>query len=139
MYLVAALLLKVSILVLYRRIFRPSEAANLLIWTGTVVVVVFYIIVIILFSYACVPHADDYGTGGWLSPIYIQRCYSLDGRATIASGAIGTVTDLYILVIPAIFLMRLRTSNKIKAGLLAIFAVGTAYLPPLAEFGSQHC
>ncbi|KAI0503201.1 hypothetical protein F5B22DRAFT_652278 [Xylaria bambusicola] len=128
MYLVAALFIKASILVLYRRIFRPSDMANLLIWICVVVNVAFYLISITIFAVACVPHGNDYKTGGWLSAIYSQRCNSISGRVTIASGAVGTFIDLYILIIPAIFLSGLQTSIKRKAGLLAISAVGTAAL-----------
>lgn len=126
MYLIAALFIKASILVLYRRIFRPSDIANLLIWICVAINVVFYLVSITIIAVGCVPHGDDYKTGGWLSPIYSRRCTSVSGCVTIASGAIGTFIDLYILIIPVIFLSGLQTRTKRKAGLLAIFAVGTA-------------
>ncbi|KAI1284151.1 hypothetical protein F5Y07DRAFT_407642 [Xylaria sp. FL0933] len=128
MYFVAALFIKTSILTLYSRIFRPSDLINLLIWICMVLVVLFYVISIIVFTASCVPRWEDYKTGGWLSPIYAERCYNTDGRVTIAAGAVGTFIDVYILVLPAVFLSRLNTTTRRKAGLLAIFAVGTAAL-----------
>ncbi|KAJ2996329.1 hypothetical protein NUW58_g1001 [Xylaria curta] len=128
MYFVAALFIKASILVLYQRIFRPSDIANILIWICITIVLLFYTISIVVFTIACVPHPEDYSTGGWLSPVTTQRCYNTDGHITIAAGAVGTFVDIYILVIPVLFLSRLRTPTKRKVGLLAVFTVGTAAL-----------
>ncbi|KAI0204032.1 hypothetical protein F4808DRAFT_366643 [Astrocystis sublimbata] len=127
-YLAAALLIKTSILVLYQRLFNPSRLANILIWAGIVLVVLFYTVSIVIFVAFCVPRAEDYAAGGWLSPLVAARCFTVDAPISIAQGAVGTFTDAYILVIPLICLSRLHTTTKRKAGLLAIFAVGTAAL-----------
>ncbi|KAI8950520.1 hypothetical protein F4801DRAFT_590342 [Xylaria longipes] len=142
LYFLAAFFIKASFLALYRRIFRPSNLANLLIWICIILTVVSYSVIIILVCVFCVPRAHDYSTGGWLSPVFIQRCDSMSGGITIALGALGTFLDLYILLIPIIFLSRLRTHTKRKAGLVAIFAVGTAYVlyrlsSPSAQLVSQ--
>lgn len=119
---------KTGILALYRRIFSPLRCANVLILSGMVFIVLFYISMLIVVAVGCTPKPADFAKGGWLSPIYHQRCYHYNHGTTAASGVVGAVIDIYILILPLFLVWELRTSTKRKTGLAAIFIVGSSYV-----------
>lgn len=123
---VAAMFAKTSILALYRRIFSPSHRSNVLILSGMAFIVIFYISMLIVMAVGCTPHAADYVTGGWLSPQQIARCQRYSPATTAASGVVGAAIDVYILLLPLFFVKELQISTKRKAGLAAIFIVGSS-------------
>ncbi|KAK8080336.1 integral membrane protein (Pth11) [Apiospora hydei] len=126
MYFVAAMCIKGSLLALYRRLFKPSRAANILIWGGLAFNIVFYLVVTVVLLAFCIPRAEDYPLGGWLSLQYSNRCYQVDGHITGVSGIVGSVIDFYIMGVPLIVSWGLRTSRKRKIGLSAIFVLASA-------------
>lgn len=119
---------KTGILALYRRIFSPLRCANVLILSGMVFTALFYITILIVVAVGCTPQPGDYAMGGWLSPVYHQRCYHYNHGTTAASGVVGAVIDIYILILPLFLVWELRTSTKRKTGLAAIFIVGSSYV-----------
>lgn len=86
----------------------------------------------IVYLATCIPRAEDYATGGWLSPVYEPRAYQYDGTIAAISGVVGTVIDFYILGLPLICLSGLHMSLKRKAGIASIFLAGTRYV-------ASHC
>lgn len=136
MYYISACFVKLSLLVLYHRVFDPSRTARILIWVGAVLTFIFYIIATGVFLGFCIPHNEDYALGGWLSLQYADRCAMVDGDIASAAGVVGAVLDLYILAIPLACLWGLRTSFHRKVGLSIVFMAGSAYvsiLPLLAR------
>lgn len=125
---VAAMFAKTAILALYQRIFSPSRRSHMLILSGMAFIVVFYISVLIIMAAGCTPKTGDYAMGGWLSMQYNNRCTKYSSPTTAASGVVGAVIDIYILLLPLFFVWELQTSTKRKAGLAAIFTVGASYV-----------
>ncbi|KAF7881614.1 uncharacterized protein EAF02_006302 [Botrytis sinoallii] len=111
---------KVSILMYYLSIFRPSKAFR---WTvyGTLVFTICYLIASTLVQvFWCNPVAAAFGikTPG-------KKAVCLDGYVTdLAIGALNLLTDIIILVLPMPMLYRLQLSRGRKLGLAAIFAIG---------------
>lgn len=100
----------------------------MLILSGMVFIALFYITILIIVAVGCTPQPGDHAMGGWLSPIYHQRCYQFNHGTTAASGVVGAVKDIYILILPLFLVWELRTSTKRKTGLAAIFIVGSSYV-----------
>ncbi|CAG9941675.1 unnamed protein product [Clonostachys rosea f. rosea IK726] len=125
-YMVTAMLIKIALLIQYRRIFHPSPVANLLLWFGIVSTALIYIICMCILLAYCVPRPEDYPLGGWVSLSYSNRCRMPSAYVVLLSGILGTVIDIYVLTIPLAFLWGLKTTVKRKAGLSAIFLAGSA-------------
>lgn len=130
LYLVASTFAKTSILAIYERIFSPSRRFHILILSGIIFNIVLYISLIIVTAWACTPKSEDYATGGWLSPKVADRCTRYTSKTMAASGVVGAVVDVYILLLPLFFVLNLHTSTRHKAGLAAIFILGSAYVSP---------
>lgn len=120
--------IKLAVLALYRRIFGPVRLANSLILSGMAFTAVFYLATIILFCAGCIPRAEDYPTGGWLSLNYDVRCAKLSAPVAAACGIVGAVLDCYILVIPLFFVWGLHMSTRHRIGVASIFFTGAMYV-----------
>ena len=124
---VAAMFAKTAILALYWRIFSPSRRSRILILSGMAFTFIFYISVLIILAVRCTPTPGDYAHGGWISPQSIKRCNRYSAAATETSAVAGAVIDIFILLLPLFFVLQLQTSTKRKAGLAAIFMIGSSY------------
>jgi len=129
-YMIAAMFIKASILFLYRRLFKVSMTASIMIWIGLSVDVIFYLTTFIAFMVGCIPRREDDQYGGWLSLTFAQRCNNVSTPTAAATGIVGSVLDVYILIIPLIMVSGLRASWKKKAGIFAIFIAGSSYVAP---------
>lgn len=127
---VAAMFAKTAILAFYRRVFGPSRRSRALIFSGMAFTVVLYISILIVVAVGCVPKPADWATGlmgsGWLSPQYLERMDKYSGPTTAASGVGGAVIDIYILLLPLFFVSELQISRSRKAGLAAVFILGSS-------------
>ena len=83
----------------------------------------FYVVSIIITCVICVPSPsvpDD--DAAWLSKV--QSCGPNEASLALAQGIFGTVSDVYLLVIPIQMLLRLHLALKRKLGICAVFATG---------------
>ncbi|KAK4223680.1 hypothetical protein QBC38DRAFT_425038 [Podospora fimiseda] len=124
-YFIAALSIKNSILLSYRRLFQISTTANIMIWLGIGLTTIFYTVFLIIYPIYCFPRASDKPKGGWWSLEFRDRCYKINAPIAISSGVFSSVIDIYILVIPLIPVTRLRHSLRKKIGICAIFVAGS--------------
>lgn len=120
LYAITAVSVKVSLLLLYLRIFRPSHRANIMIWLGIAWVTLFYLACIIAYLLLFVPRPG--GNSDWGVMTHRTTLRILDLAA--ASGVIGCVQDLYILAIPIQLVAGLRLQKKKKIGVIALFLTG---------------
>lgn len=114
----AALFVKVTLLVLYLRIFHPSRCAQILIWVGIVFVVLFYVACSIGQFKLYLPQTRD--------PKNIGSHEVIGALLDIfaVQGIIGIVTDLYVLFIPLYLIIGLTLPFIRKIGVCAIFLTG---------------
>lgn len=108
---------KLSLFLLYRKLFSVKRYMRILINVGIVFAFATYMTVIPLGTYYCTPRKGQ----TWISPEI--KC----GKAlpyTIASGATNIIVDLYLLCLPIPIVWRLNLSRKRKAGVLSVFMVG---------------
>lgn len=121
LYPVCAILVKCTLLILYLRIFRPSQRAQIMIWGGVAVIVVFYVCCIIVNTVLCVPHSGD---GGWLSEKSEARCSQPELNLSVTQGVFSAVSDFYVLCIPLQMVWGLRLPKMRKVGVSSIFLTG---------------
>ena len=112
--------IKLSILLLYLRIFSPRRCARNFIYTGMLVVFLCNLSVTILFPALCAPRKGE----NWLSSYMSDRCKNHTIDSLIASAVLNFATDIYILVIPLPIVWKLHLSTKKRIGLIFIFATG---------------
>jgi hypothetical protein len=119
-YAVTATFIKVTLLLLYLRIFRPSTTANVMIWLGIVSVTLFYLASAVVYIIVFVPRPG--GNKAWGAMSHRTSMIILDMAA--AQGVVGCVQDLYILIIPVYLVSGLRLARRRKLGVIALFLTG---------------
>ncbi|KAK8026394.1 hypothetical protein PG991_003450 [Apiospora marii] len=115
-------LIKVSFLLLYRRLFRPVTHIKAMVWTGISLVVTFCVAYIIIVIVACAPWPSEHD--GWLDGRMAQRCNDIAVPLLTAAAYFSVLTDFYILAIPLHQVPQLRLSRKRKVGISFIFLTG---------------
>ncbi|KFA70215.1 hypothetical protein S40285_04426 [Stachybotrys chlorohalonatus IBT 40285] len=120
LFFLGALFVKLTLLLLYRRLFKIHRLASIMIWGGVAVSSVFYLVSVILILDHCVPE----GGQTWLSMAYTGSCTPVQNGLSEASGIFGLVSDLYILAIPVWLISRLNSPTKRKVGVMAVFLTG---------------
>lgn len=126
LYSPAIFLAKLSILLMYRRLFDTAGTGkthfliHILIWANFA----FYFPYLGATVFQCVPRARIW------DPTIKGGCVNLLA-AFIAASAINVVSDFSILLLPLYRISKLKIPPRRKLGVLAIFAVGLLYAPLL--------
>lgn len=123
LYAASALFVKLSLFLLYLRLFKPNRITRWLIYGGIVVCGLFYSASIISNCVLCMPHPgqpNDLPT--W--ELRAGDCNIPSIRLALVQGVFGTLSDIYLLVVPirSVFQLHLPTSRKL--GVSAIFMTG---------------
>ena len=124
LYSPAIFLAKLSILLMYRRLFDTARTGKthylilILIWANFA----FYFPYLGATVFQCVPRDRIW------DPTVKGGCINLLA-AFIAASAINVVSDWSILLLPLYLISKLKIATKRKIGVLAIFAVGLLYEP----------
>ena len=118
-YAPAILATKITVLLLYRRVFRPQRWSPFDVATRCflVVLVLFYTSTMFVKIWECLPRAKIWDKG--LEGSCVNVATILD-----VSGFFNTVSDLLILLIPIRAVHALQMKRRRKAGVVAIFTVG---------------
>ncbi|KAF2677288.1 hypothetical protein K458DRAFT_492010 [Lentithecium fluviatile CBS 122367] len=118
MYCPSAYLVKLSIFLLYKRIFvAPGGRAKKFIMGGLYGSSVLYFVLFIL-SFAFCTKSTSVVDGG--------ECHTKGAYVTWALAAINLVTDIYLLAIPPFVISRLNITTQRKFAVSAIFLFGIA-------------
>jgi hypothetical protein len=121
LYNCSAMFVKLSLLLLYNRLFRPAKSIRIPIWLGIVVITMFYMICNILTLVFCLPRS---GEGGWGAIKYTERCGTQYLKLTTGQGVFSVASDFYVLFIPVGTIMRLQLSLKKRIGVTSVFLSG---------------
>lgn len=108
---------KLSILLLYLRIFSISTPLRISIHIGILVMALFYTAI------AGVATTTVVRCVGLQSP---QFCKTSVGPVQLLNSVFNVVTDFWILVLPMPYIMKLQLPNSRKIGLVAVFGAGLA-------------
>ena len=116
--------IKLSILLQYLQIFVPLKSRNALYWTLHALIwtnLVFYLITFCLVLFSCKPIAK-----AW-NPL-ITNGHCIDTLWAIisltAAGAINSLSDIVILVLPQVSIWRLQMALRRKIQISAVFFIG---------------
>ncbi|KAK2606344.1 hypothetical protein QQS21_003275 [Conoideocrella luteorostrata] len=110
-------LAKLSILLLYLRIFRMNKTLRMAIWGGVALICVAYLPNIAVSSYFCAARVGE----AW-GPVVGLRCADRGSlKWLIASAALSVLLDFYILVLPIPQIMSLKMSVRRRLGVCLIF------------------
>lgn len=108
---------KLSILLLYIRLFFPKGVTrNSLWWVIQVVIwlnLLYTVSLILAIALQCVPYHKPYGSS----------CVN-QSMVLISASTINIISDLLVLLIPMVSLWRLQMSRKRKWAVWALFAFG---------------
>lgn len=108
---------KVSILLLYLRIFSVSKPLRMSIHIGLVIMALFYtamVVVGIVGTVKCV------GIGASTN----QFCKDDGGSLQLVQSAFNVVTDFWILILPMPLVLKLQLPRARKVGLVVVFGAG---------------
>jgi len=117
---------KLSILLLYRRIFSPRRWSpfNIALRLFEVVLILFYLALTIVKIWECSPRARI-----WDKSIK-GRCIDIPSLLN-TSGLFNTISDVLILLVPIKSVWNLNMKPTKKLGVIAVFSVGSMYVPEL--------
>ena len=123
LYAVSAFFVKFSLFLLYLRLFKPNQTSRWLICGGIVVCGLFYSASIISNCALCIPRpGQGNDTAAWRSKF--GKCYILTDQLAIVQSVFGTISDIYLLVIPIRSVFQLQLPTNRKFGISAIFMIG---------------
>ena len=121
MYGICIFFVKLSILLQYLQMFVPRKTRNALYWTSHTLILtnfVFYLIYSFIALFGCKPIAK-----AW-DPL-ITNGHCINTLATdVAGGAINSLSDLVILVLPQVSIWRLQMALRRKIQISALFLIG---------------
>ena len=110
---------KLSLFLLYLRLFNPNQWTRVLIYFGILTTFVFYTATTVAFGALCIPRSGE----NWIESNFSPRC----GKSivmTYVQGTFNVVSDFYILVLPIPVVWQLQMPLRKKVGVCAIFMTG---------------
>jgi hypothetical protein len=133
MSMLAAMLLKLSLLLLYQRIFNIDRHTRYAICAATALVTLYYGTAAVLLLSLCMPRRVRDGSGGRNGrESYLaaqQRCGQHQMRLIAASSAFRAASDvLLLLLLPLPLVWQLHLPLRRKVGLTALFITGLGYV-----------
>lgn len=116
----AIMFIKISLLLLYLRIFELFTWARTAIWSGLVATLVFYVTCDAVIVGVCVSSASQIP----MELALTGDCVQAEVKTAFAAAWFGTIIDFYILAIPIRFISSLMLNKQRRIGVLAIFMTG---------------
>jgi hypothetical protein len=122
-YAVAAFFVKLSLFLLYLRLFKADKVTRWLIYGGILASGVIYSVCVIIYTAVVVPSPGQPDSGKiWASRV-IKNQVLLRILSAIL-GAFGALSDIYLLVIPIRAIFHLQLPIRRKFGVSSIFLIG---------------
>lgn len=122
-YNLTAFLTKLSLLLLYLRIFKPNKTTRYAVYLGVVVNFLFYLSTFIVMASFCIPRPHQ----SFLETIFGQRCQRANDLS-YPQGIFGVVSDFYIFFLPMPAVFQLNLPMRKKIGVALIFMTGFLYV-----------
>ena len=110
---------KLSLFLLYYRLFASDYWTKIAIYLGIITVCLFYIACCITLLILCLPKPGE----SWISPRFQVRCAPAFKLGN-AHGWFGLLSDLYIFFLPLPVLWGLHMALRKKLGVVAVFLTG---------------
>jgi len=118
----SSMLLRISLLALYLRLFKPIKVVTTVIYLCSGITIIFYLVTMIAELVVGIPRQDE----GW---IVAQRRYGPWGlKISVARGIFGVLSDFVILFIPLTQIVKLYLPLRKKIVLICVFLTGLLYV-----------
>lgn len=115
---------KMSILLLYLRIFSPDRWTRLFIYLGIGVIFIYYTVTASVLVGLCIPRKGE----NWPRALLSSRCRD-SMVITYVQGVFNIVSDFYVLVLPLPVVWKLQLPLRKKIAVSAIFMAGLLLVP----------
>ena len=119
---------KLSILLLYFRLFSAKRTFRILIHIGIITTLLNHVVGTILAITLCLPS----------DPLEYSRCSHKLNILDVVISVINIVSDFYILFLPLLVISKLQMRRNKKIGVGAVFCTGFLYQTLLQSVQSGH-
>lgn len=127
MYSAAAFFVKLSLLFLYFRLFKPDKVTRWLVYGGILGNGLFYFVIIVIHATVVSPSPAQSNTDiNWLT--HFEKSQPVLHNLTVVQGVFGILSDIYLFVIPIRSIFQLRLSLRRKFGVSSIFLIGILWV-----------
>ena len=127
---VSSVLIRLSILALYRRIFSSMRRFCTILYVSGLIVVILQTVLVLLYTLSCKPISYF-----WNKEIENGHC--MDQTKILAgSGGVDTATGILVLFLPIPVIARLQTGLNRKIALIGLFSIGKYFriISPFLHF-----
>ena len=124
MYVVVGFSAKLSLLLLYYRLFALHQWMRYLIYLGVGLSFALCVASLGVFGYLCLPHRGE----GWLQAALSARCHQQFFLIAYVRGPLNLLSDLYLLLLPLPAVWELHVPLQKKLGISGIFLTGSLYV-----------
>jgi hypothetical protein len=121
MYFSVVTAIKVSILLMYRRLFSVDASFRLHSLILGIVVFVFWVAASLATVFNCNPVKYN-----WIGLVLEEHCFNFN-VFWMVTGSVEVVIDTVILALPVRLVLRLELSRKQKASIVFVFLLGSLY------------
>lgn len=111
---------KLSIFLLYLRIFAPNRKFRIYTYLGILWIFLLHAITTSLYAVFCAPRGQE----NWLTSYMSTRCRH-DQKLALAASVFNLISDLYIICLPIPAVWKLQLPRKKKVGVLVVFMTGS--------------
>ena len=108
---------KLSILLLYFRLFSANKMFRILIYIGIITTLLNHIVGTVLAITLCIPS----------DPLGYSKCSSRLDPLDVVISVINIISDFYILFLPLLVISKLQMRRNKKIGVGAVFCTGFLY------------
>lgn len=112
-------------MLLYLRIFNVDRTFRLIVFGGIILQVLYYTAMI---GVAIGSIKECNGP----SQVSKQFCQNYSNPVVVLNATVNVTTDIFVLVLPLPFVLKLQLSPKRRLGLLLVFAAGVMYVTAFA-------
>lgn len=117
----SAFFAKLSIFLLYLRIFGPNKKFRYVTYAGIVIIFAFYTATTVMPAVLCIRRPSE----TWLESQVTPRCTRNTDPLAYSQGVFGTISNLFIYLLPLRVIWQLQMPLRRKIGVSAIFATGS--------------
>lgn len=127
LYAASAFFVKLSLFLLYLRLFKPNKVTRRLIYLGILICGIFYSASIVSNCVLCIPRpGEGSDTFAWF--MRGRKCSAPSQHLAVVQAVFSTLSDLYLVIIPIRSVFQLHLPTQKKLGVSAIFMVGIMWV-----------
>ena len=123
-YFCAQALVKVSILLLYHRLFGINRWFRISLWVAGALTISWWMAAFLDAIFACTPVRAS-----WEKGIRDAKCQDIRASA-LGTGIANMILDIMFLILPLPMIWKLQVTRRIKVLLTGIFLLGALYVSP---------